>query len=148
MSAHRPEMTAGVVLRLARRPLEYQFVGDPMSAQAEDFKLATNDLEVAQGKKCGSLSVYDADITTPAKARALMTKPGKYRAVFRIDVAAIVGNGEFDLHVYRDPNPDGDMRPGAEGHCLLGNVWSAEPERMQTIRALLIKIAGVADDIV
>lgn len=141
MSADRPELIAGSVLRLGRRTEDELFIADKRSPQAQDFTLASKEAAEAALRKVGQLSVYDSEQTTPAQARALMEKPEKYRLVFTLDVARI-RETEFDLHVWRDPNPNGDRRAGAEGHCVIENVWSADPDRVRAIRADLMRFAG------
>ncbi len=145
MSGTRPELTAGLVLRLARRRADELFIENMRSPQAQDFTLGSRELKEAALKRCGQLSVYDREITSAAQARALMTKPGGYPWGFHLSVEAIL-NIAFDLHVFRDPNPDGDMREGAEGHCVIENVWSPDEDRMQDIRAELMRIAQPIDE--
>ncbi len=145
MAADRPELIAGNVLRLGRRAVDEIFIADKRSPQAQDFKLASKEEAEAVQRKLGQLSVYDSDLTNPARARALMEKPEKYRLVFTLDVARI-RETEFDLHVWRDPNPDGDRRLGADAHCVIENVWSADPIRVKDIRADLMRIAGPAGE--
>jgi hypothetical protein len=106
----------------------------------EDFKLGSSDLKEAAATRCGQLSVYDRQITTAEQARALMGKPAKYPWGFNLAVEAILGIG-YDLHVFRDPNPGGERRDGAEGHCIIENVWSESEDTMQDIRAELMRIA-------
>ena len=145
MSGTRPELTAGLVLRLARRRAEELFIENMRSPQAQDFTLGSRELKEAALRRCGQLSVYDRAITTAAQARALMAKPGGYPWGFHLSVEAILNVG-FDLHVFRDPNPEGDMREGAEGHCVIENVWSPDEDRMQDIRAEVMRIAQPIDE--
>jgi len=145
MSAIRAELLSGRVLRLARRSPDDLYIEDRRSPQMEDFRLGSNELKEAAAKKCGQLSVYDEQVTTARQARALMTKPSGYPWGFHLAVEAILNVG-FDLHVFRDPNPNGDMRDGMEGHCVIENVWSEDEDRMQDIRAELMRIAQPIDE--
>jgi hypothetical protein len=146
MSALRPELRSGRVLRLARRSPDDLYIEDRLSPQMEDFRLASNELKEAAAIKCGQLSVYDRQITTAEQARALMSKPSKYPWGFHLSVEAILNDVGFDLHVFRDPNPNGDMREGAQGHCVIENVWSEDEDRMQDIRAELMRIAQPVEE--
>ena len=86
--------------------------------------------------KVGSLSVWDAALTTPAQANAFL--PARKRAVLWLDVADI-RNLPYSLHVYREPIPG--MLPGADGHCVIENVWAEDKRTRKQIRVDLVEIA-------
>src|SRR4051794_35821800 len=122
MADERAELTEGVVLRLAVRSAETDFIPGSIIADAGDFSLNSKERErVQNGDGIGSLSVWDGARTTPVQADAFLDP--KERVAFRINVA-LVRALPFDLHVFRDPLSD--PKPGADGHCALEDVWRSE----------------------
>jgi hypothetical protein len=132
----RAELTDGTVFRLGRRDLADAFYSAGIVADVDDFLLSTADDERVQQMAIGSLSVWDEALTKPSRANAFL--PPRNRAVLWLDVADIRAL-PYTLRVYREPLPDD--RPGADGHCVIENVWSLDKRLRKQIRADLVLIA-------
>jgi hypothetical protein len=132
----REELTDGTVFRLGRRDVGDAFYADGIVPDVDDFLLSTADNERVVQMKVGSLSVWDAARTTPAEANAFL--PPRTRAVLWLGVSD-VRRLPYDLRVFREPLPEN--RPGAEGHCVIENVWSDDKRLRKQIRADLVEIA-------
>jgi hypothetical protein len=132
----RAELTEGTVFRLGRRDAGDAFYSDGVVPDVDDFLLSTADNERVQQMKVGSLSVWDAALTTPAEANAFL--PPRSRAVLWLDIADIRGL-PYGLHVYREPLPE--QRPGAAGHCVIENVWSEDKRSRKQTRVDLVDLA-------
>jgi hypothetical protein len=132
----REELADGTVFRLGRRDVNDAFYVDGIVPDVDDFLLSTADNERVQQMKVGSLSVWDAALTTPAEANAFL--PARTRAVLWLAVSD-VRSLPYDLRVFREPLQEGQA--GAEGHCVIENVWSDDKRLRKQIRADLVEIA-------
>jgi hypothetical protein len=127
----REELADGTVFRLGRRDVSDAFYADGIVPDVDEFLLSTADNERVQQMKVGSLSVWDAALTTPAEANAFL--PPRTRAVLWL-VVSDLRSLPYELRVFREPlSVD---RPGADGHCVI------EDKRLRKqIRADLVEIA-------
>lgn len=124
------------MFRLGRRDVADGFYSNGIVPDVDDFLLSTADHEQVERMKVGSLSVWDAALTTPAQANAFL--PARNRAVLWLDVADI-RNLPCSLHVYREPIPE--TLPGADGHCVIENVWAEDKRMRKQIRVDLVEFA-------
>ncbi|HET8797575.1 MAG TPA: hypothetical protein VFO89_07805 [Thermoanaerobaculia bacterium] len=141
MCAVRPEIITGVVFRLGRRSEQDLFYADGRVPIPDDFNLGTNEKADADIRRFAQLSVWDETLASPEQAREFLSP--NYRLPLWLSVAAIREIAESDetpqrLRVFRDPETR--QLPGAEGHCVIENVWPSKRD-FRRIRADLVGIA-------
>ena len=103
-----------------------------------DFRLTDKECAAAEfNGGVGGLSVWDFNRTTPEQARAFLTTPRP--TIYSLSVAEVRGITSADLHVCRDPI--NDPRAGADGHCLVANVYSRDEKVRRSIRAVVMRVA-------
>ena len=141
MAAQRPELHAGVVLRLGRRPEEEVFYSDGRVPIPDDFNLGSDEKADAVRLNFAQLSVWDERLTTPEQARQFLSP--NHRMPLWLSVADIrrileSPTTQRTLRVFRDPEQR--SLPGAEGHCVVENVWPSKAD-FRRIRADLVAIA-------
>ena len=103
-----------------------------------DFRLTDKECAAAESNEgIGGLSVWDFERTTPDQARAFLGTPRP--TIYSLNVAAVRGITAYSLHVCRDPI--NDPREGADGHCLIANVYSRDEKVRRSIRAILMRAA-------
>jgi hypothetical protein len=138
MAEAQTELFEGMVIRLAIRSEDTDFVANGFVADAGDFALNTKERErVTNGDGIGSISVWDARLTTAEQADAFLEP--KRRVSFQLN-AQLIRALTFDLHVYREPLDD--PRPGADGHCGLQDVWRTSKALRRQIQGRLALLAG------
>jgi hypothetical protein len=145
MCQDRPNVDDGVVFRLCtqQKPDSLYFYKEPKPLPA-DFRLT--DLECEEAEKndgIGGLSVWDVSRTEPDQARAFLSTPRP--TVYHLRVAAIRSITDLKLHVCRDPLAD--ARKGADGHCLIANVYSKDEKTRRSIRASVMREAKYVNDL-
>ena len=132
------EVVDGIVIRLAVRSDDTDFMVNGLVADAGDFALNTKERErVTNGDGIGTISVWDSRLATAEQADAFLEP--KKRISFRLDVN-LVRALPFDLHVVREPLDD--ARQGAGGHCGLQDVWRSNKAVRRQIQGRLALLAG------
>jgi hypothetical protein len=137
----RPEVEAGVVFRLGRRDLTERFFPNGPVPDTDDFGLS--ELEKIDAQKLGgkgSLSVWDASITTPEEANAFLESPQKTRIVLDLEVKQI-RELPHNLHIFREAEEK--ELPGRDGHCVIENVWSVDKRIRKAIQSDLVTVSRV-----
>lgn len=138
MADAHAELFEGMVIRLAVRSEDTDFVPNGLLADAGDFALNTKERErVTNGDGIGSISVWDSRSTTAEQADAFLDP--KRRVWFQLN-AQLIRALPFDLHVYREPLDD--PKPGADGHCGLQDVWRPGKTLRRQIQGRLALLAG------
>lgn len=140
------ELQDGVVFRLAT--LKNDFPPDSPRLRFWHFELSQNDR--AHAERTGEpprLSVFDAERTTAAQARAI-------RGVEKEDVAfglrvpairALPVAGRDPLRVVRDPlDPPLAEMPGADGHCGIEGLSRRPGEPRALVRELRVRLADLS----
>lgn len=139
--AEREELRSAVVFRLARRSEQELFFPDRRVPVPDDFNLGSDETENASRQNFAQLSVWDETRTTVDEAREFLSS--QYRMALWLSVADIrqivESHGDRTyLRVFREP--EARPLPGADGHCVIENVWPSKFE-FKRIRADLICIA-------
>jgi len=137
----REELLEGVVFRLARRSEHELFFPDRRVPLPDDFNLGSTETAKAQEHKFAQLSVWDETRTTVDQAREFLSPP--YRMAFWLSVRQIreiLQSEAQRLRVFRDP--EARPLPGADGHCVIENIWPSKAD-FRRIRADLLSIASV-----
>jgi hypothetical protein len=139
--AGREELLSGVVFRLARRSEQELFIADRRVPLPDDFNLGSGETETAKARSFAQLSVWDEQRATVDQAREFLSPP--YRAAFWLSVSDIrqivqLQTDDAYLRVFRDP--EARPLPGANGHCVVENVWPSKSD-FRRIRADLISVA-------
>ncbi len=146
MGADRPEVFDGVVLRIGRRSEEQLFYAAGRVPIPDDFNLGSDEKAEAERRNYAELSVWDERLTTPIQAREFLSP--NHRLPLWLSVAQIREILESPvtkqtLHVFRDPEER--PLPGADGHCIVENVWPSKAD-FRRIRADLVTIARSSRD--
>ena len=137
----REELVAGVVFRLARRSEQELFISDRRVPLPDDFNLGSDETKAAKELNFAQLSVWDEQCTTVEQARAFLSPP--YRTAFWLsvsDIRQIVQSRAESTHLRVRRDPEARQLPGADGHCVIENVWPSKSD-FRRIRADLISIA-------
>ncbi|MBV9494773.1 MAG: hypothetical protein JOZ54_11055 [Acidobacteria bacterium] len=137
----RPELLTGVVFRLGRRSEQELFYANGRVPIPDDFNLSTNEKTEAAHRNLAQLSVWDEKLATPEQAREFLSP--NYRLPLWLSVADIREIVEAEetqqrLRVFRDPEER--QLPGADGHCVIENVWPTKSD-FRRIRADLVGMA-------
>lgn len=146
MAAERPELFAGVVLRLGRRSEEELFYAAGRVPIPDDFNLGSDEKAEASRLNFAQLTVWDERLTTPDQAREFLHP--NYRLPLWLSVADIrrileSSATQQTLRVFSDPETR--PLPGADGHCNVGNIWPSKAD-YRRIRADLVGIARSSRD--
>jgi hypothetical protein len=138
MSA-RAELLDGIIIRLGRRDVaQWHFPNGLLVPDRDDFGLSDAEkAEAQQPSGCGALSVWDVELTAPEQASRFLDKP-KARIVLTLEVPRILAL-THDLHIVR--KPEERPLPGADGHCLLQDVWSNDRRIRQAIQSDLVNLS-------
>lgn len=137
----REELQTGALLRLGRRNLADRFFPNGLAPDTDDFGLSDEEKAVAQQPGgTGSLSVWDAELTTPVQAHAFLGSPEKTRIVLELQ-AQDIRSLPHDLHIFKEPETR--PLPGREGHCVVEDVWSPDKRKRKAIQSDLVSKSQV-----